>query len=103
MTVFECAHQVRKYACRMKPNVFNRFHFLVITGFISSYKIIVRVIYIISLCVMSIEVTGKTRVRTDCLNFNVILCIAHKLKNKFQFGEEGIRYIFFWNFRSCYS
>ena len=35
--MFTCAHQVRKYAYRMKQNVFNRFHILI--------KIIVRVIY----------------------------------------------------------
>jgi len=40
---------------------------------------------------MPIEETGETRVRTDCLNFD----IAYKLKNKFQFEEEGIwDYIF---------
>jgi len=51
--------------------------------FISTYiyKIIVGVIYIILLCVRSIEVTGETRVRTDCLNFDVSLCIAYKLKD----------------------
>jgi len=88
--MFACAHQVRKYAYRMKPNVFSRLHCVVITGFTSSYKIIVGVIYIILLCVTSIEVTSETRVRTDCLNFDVSLCIAYKLKNKFQLGEEGI-------------
>jgi len=28
ITVFTCAHQVWKYAYRMKQNVFNRFHIL---------------------------------------------------------------------------
>ena len=87
----------------MKPNVFSRLNFVVITGFISSYKIFVGVIYIILLCVMSIEVTCETRVRTDCLNFDVSLCIAYKVKNKFQLGEEGIGIIFLWDFRSRYS
>jgi len=27
--VFTCAHQVRKYAYRMKQSVFNRFHILI--------------------------------------------------------------------------
>jgi len=45
------------------------------------YKVIVGVIYIILLCVRSIEVTGETRVRTDCLNFDVSLCTACKLKD----------------------
>ena len=49
----------------VKHNVFSRFHFIVITGFISSYKIIVRVIYIILLSVMPTEETGETRVKTD--------------------------------------
>ena len=40
---------------RISDDVFNRFHFIVITGFISSYKIIVGVIYIILLSVMLIE------------------------------------------------
>jgi len=62
----------------MKQNVFNRFHFIVITGFISSHKIIVEVIYIILLFVMPVEETGETRVKTDCLNFNVSLCIQIK-------------------------
>ena len=62
-----------------------------------------RGIYVILLCVMSIEVTGETRVRTDCLNFDVFLCIAYKLKDKFQLGEEGISYILLWDFRSRYS
>jgi len=52
---------------------------------------------------MSVEVTGETRVRTDCLNFDATLRIAYKLKNKFQLGEEGIRYIILWDFRSRYS
>ena len=101
--MFACAHQVRKYAYWMKPKVFSPFHFLVIIGFISSYKAIVGVIYIILLCIMSIEVTGETGVRTDCLNFDVTLCIAYKLKNKCQLGEKSIRYIFLWDFISRYS
>jgi len=44
---------------------------------------------------MSIEVTGETKVRTDCLNFDVTLCIAYKLKDTFELGEEGISYIHF--------
>jgi len=58
----------------MKQNVFSRFHFIVITGFISSHKIIVGVIYIILLSVMPIENIGETRVRIGCLNFDVSLC-----------------------------
>jgi len=94
---------VRKYAYRMKPNVFSRLNFVVITGFICSYEIIVGVIYIILLCVMSTEVTSETRVMTDCLNFDVSLCIAYNVKNKFQLGEEGIGIIFLWDFRPRYS
>ena len=95
---------MRQHAYRMKPNVFSRFHFIVITGFISTYiQDHCRGIYVILLCVMSIEVTGETRVRTDCLNFDVFLCIAYKLKDKFQLGEEGISYILLWDFRSRYS
>jgi len=41
---------------------------------------------------MPTEETGETRVRTDCLNFDVSLCI--QLKNKFQLEEEGMRNIF---------
>jgi len=53
---------------------------------------------------MSIEVTGETRVRIDCLNFDVSPCVAlHKLKDKFQLGGEGISYIFLWDFLSRYS
>ena len=56
----------------MKQNVFSRFHFIVITGSISSYKIIVSVyVYLILLSVMTVEKTVETRVRTDCLNFDV--------------------------------
>jgi len=35
---------------------------------------------------MPIEETGDTRVRTNCLNFDVSLCIS--IKNEFQFEEE---------------
>jgi len=80
----------------MKQNVFNRFYFIVITGFIYSYKIIVGVIYIILLSLMPTEKTGETRVRTDCSNFDVSLCI--QIKNKFQLEEEGIGNIFLWDF-----
>jgi len=47
---------------------------------------------------MLIEATGETKVRTDCLNFDV--SYTYKLKNKFQLEEEGIRIIFLWDFRS---
>jgi len=52
---------------------------------------------------MSTEVTSETRVMTDCLNFDVSLCIAYNVKNKFQLGEEGIGIIFLWDFRPRYS
>jgi len=41
---------------------------------------------------MPTEETGETRIRTDCLNFDVSLCI--QIKNKFHLEEEGIRNIF---------
>jgi len=44
---------------------------------------------------MPIEETGETRVRTDCLYFDV--SYACKLKNKFHL-EEGIEIIFFVGF-----
>ena len=40
------------------------------------------------LSLMPIEETGKTRIRTDCLNFNVSQ--AYRLKNKFQIEEKAI-------------
>jgi len=40
---------------------------------------------------MPIEETGKTRVRTDCLNFDVCLCIQIK---KLEFEEEGTGIVF---------
>jgi len=43
---------------------------------------------------MPVEITDETRVRTDCLNFDVSLCI--QIKNKFQLEEEGI-----WNYNFC--
>jgi len=45
----------------------------------SSYKIFVVVTYIIVLSIMHTEETGETRVRTDCLNFDVSLCIQIKI------------------------
>jgi len=53
-------------------------------------------IYTILLSIMPIEETGETRVRTDCLNFDV--SCAYKLKSKFQLEEEGIAIIFFVGF-----
>jgi len=44
------------------------------------------------LSLMPIEKTGETRVRTDCLNFDVSLCI--QIKDKLQLEEESIRIIF---------
>ena len=38
-------------------------------------------------------------VRTDCLNFDVSLCI--QIKNKFQFEEKGIVILFLWDFFSA--
>ena len=32
------------------------------------------------LCLMPVEATGEIRVRTDCLNFDVFLCIQIKKK-----------------------
>jgi len=43
---------------------------------------------------MPIEETGKTRVRTDCLNFDVCLCIQIK---KLEFEEEGTVDCFLWD------
>jgi len=37
--------------------------------------------YVMLLPVMSIEETNKTRVRTDCLNFDVSVCIRIKKQN----------------------
>jgi len=45
---------------------------------------------------MPTEKTGETRVRTDCSNFDVSLCI--QIKNKFQLEEEDIGNIFLWDF-----
>ena len=61
-------------------------------GFISSYKIIAGVIYML-LALMPIEETVERRVRTDCLNFDVSLRIQIK-KNKFQLQEESTGIIF---------
>jgi len=44
---------------------------------------------------MSIEETGETRVRTDCLNFDV--SNAYKLKKLL---EEALGLYFLWDFRS---
>jgi len=54
--VFVRAYPVRKYAYRMKQNVFNRFHILI--------KNIVGVIYIMLLSLVPIEETGETRFMT---------------------------------------
>jgi len=62
-TVFACAHQVRTYVHRIKQNVSNRFNIL--------NKIIVGVIYKMLLSLTTTEETGETKVRTDCLNFDV--------------------------------
>jgi len=62
ITVFACAHQVRKYVYRIKQNVFNRLHIL--------NKVIVGVICIMLLSLTTTEETGETKVRTDCLNFD---------------------------------
>jgi len=48
----------------------------------------IRSLSVMLLSLMPIAETGETRVRTDCLNFDV--SHACKLKNKFQFREEGI-------------
>jgi len=61
---------------------------------VSSYKIIVVVIYRTLLSLMPIEETRETRVRTDCLNFDVSLCV--QIKNKFHLKKEGIENIFYW-------
>ena len=45
------------------------------TRFISSYKIIVGVVYIMLLSLMPIEEAVKKRFRTDCLNFDVTVYI----------------------------
>ena len=42
---------------------------------------------------MPIEETSETRVRTDCLNFHVSLCIH--IKKQFQSEEEGIGVILY--------
>jgi len=44
---------------------------------------------------MPVDETSETRVRTDCLDFDVS---AYKLKNKFQFEERGIVIVFFVGF-----
>ena len=44
------------------------------------------------LSLMPFEETGKTRVRTNCLNFDVSLCI--RILKKIQLEEEGIGLIF---------
>jgi len=48
------------------------------------------------LSLMPIAETGETRVRSDCLNFDV--SHGYKLKNKLQFEEKGIGIIFFAEF-----
>jgi len=60
-----------------------------------SYKIIVGFIHIMLLFLMPVDETSETRVRTDCLDFDVS---AYKLKNKFQFEERGIVIVFFVGF-----
>jgi len=57
-------------AYRMKQNMFNWFHILIWDH--------CRVLYIMWLPLMPTEETGETRVRTDCFNFYVSLCIQIK-------------------------
>jgi len=48
------------------------------------------------LFLMPLEETGETRVRTDCLNFDI--SYVYKLKSKFQFEEDGVGVVFFVGF-----
>jgi len=48
------------------------------------------------LALIPIGETGETRLRTDCLNFDVYLCI--QIKTQISFGEESIGIIFFVGF-----
>jgi len=48
---------------------------------------------------MPFEETGKTRVRTNCLNFDVSLCIRILKKISVR-GRRHWAYIL-WDFRSC--
>jgi len=50
------------------------------------------------LSLMSTEETGETRVRADCLNFDV--CYTYKLKKKLL---EALGLYFLWDFRSRYD
>jgi len=45
---------------------------------------------------MPIEEVGETRLRTDCLNFDVSQCI--QINKKISFEEESIGIIFFVGF-----
>ena len=58
-------------------------------GFISSCKIIVRVVW--CYCLMPIEETGEARVRTDCLNFDV--CLRILIENILIVGRRHQEYI----------
>jgi len=51
---------------------------------------------------MPTEETGETRVRTDCLNFNVLLCVQIK-KTNFNFGTKVLGLYILWDFRFCCS
>ena len=56
----------------------------------------IRSLSVMLLSLMPIAEPGETRVKTDGLNFDV--SHACKLKNKFQFKEEGAEIIFFAGF-----
>jgi len=50
---------------------------------------------------MPIEETGERSVRTDCLNFDVSLCI--QIKKQISIGGRRHGNIFLWDLRSRYS
>jgi len=87
----------------MKQNVFSRFHFIVITGFISSYKTIVRVICIYNFIVCNANWKKLVKQGLGLIVQILMFPYTYELKNKFQLEEEGIGNIFLLDFGSRYS